>query len=383
MKIPLLLQVVIAVSLGLALGAVVPLPVVRAFITFNGFFSEYLEFCIPLIILALVTGGISGLGLRSGPLVLITVAIAYGSTLFSGFFTFFSCRAIFPVLLSGMSIDAAAVDGASTDILPFFTVALEPLMNVMTALTFAFLLGLGIAARGAKTLQACVTESQQIIESVIQYTIIPLLPLFIFGIFLKMTALGAAGATIAVFGKAICVIFALHVLLILIQYCVAGIIARRNPLSLLWNMLPAYATALGTSSSAATIPVTLRQTLLNGVRPTIAQFCVPLCATIHLAGSTMKITAFAMTVVLLSGQPISLSLFTQFIFLLGVTMVAAPGVPGGAIMAATAVLQSVLGFSDPQVALMITLYIATDSFGTACNVCGDGAIAVVLDRIAK
>ena len=383
MRIPLLLQVVIAVALGLILGTVVPLPVVRAFLTFNGIFAEYLEFCIPLIILALVSGGISGLGTHSGKLVLITVAIAYGSTLFSGFFTYFSCQAVFPSLLNyDMTISSMSLKGIHADILPYFNINIEPLMNVMTALTLAFVIGLGIAACKAKTLLECVTESQRIIETVIQYTIIPFLPLFIFGIFLKMTAMGDAARTIAVFGKVICVIFALHVLLLLIQYVTAGAIGRKNPFRLLWTMLPAYATALGTSSSAATIPVTLKQTILNGVRPAIAQFCVPLCATIHLAGSTMKITAFAMTVVLLSGQPLNTATFAQFICLLGITMVAAPGVPGGAIMAATAVLQSVLGFNEQNIALMITLYIATDSFGTACNVCGDGAISVVVDRIA-
>ena len=145
-------------------------------------------------------------------------------------------------------------------------------------------------------------------------------------------------------------------------------------------MLPAYFTALGTSSSAATIPVTLRQTEKNGVSRGVAGFVVPLCATIHLSGSAMKITACALTVCLLGGMPHGIGHFTHFILMLGIVMVAAPGVPGGAIMAALAPLESILGFDPNAQALMIALYIAMDSFGTACNVTGDGAIAVALNR---
>ena len=382
MKIPLLVQVIIAVCLGLLLGRYLPTPIVRSFVTFNGVFSEYLSFTIPLIILSLVAAGIAGLGAKSGRLLLITVAIAYGSTLFSGFMTYFSCEFSFPKLLAGVTVSAPGEEELINKLTPFFDVHIEPIMGVMTALVMAFMFGMGAAVCKAQTMKKFIDDAQKIIEAVIQYTIIPLLPLFIFGIFLIMSATDRTDTIVPVFGKVIIVVIILHVALLLIQYCIAGSIARRNPFKLLWNMLPAYATALGTSSSAATIPVTLRQTLKNGVHPAIAHFCVPLCATIHLAGSTLKITAFAMAVVLISGGTLTLTQFAPFIFLLGITMVAAPGVPGGAIMAATALLQSVLGFSPDNVALMITLYIATDSFGTACNVCGDGAIAVVVNQIS-
>lgn len=382
MKIPLLVQVILAVFFGLLMGNYLPIPVVRVFMTFNGVFSEYLGFTIPLIILSLVAAGIAGLGARSGWLLLTTVAIAYGSTLFSGFLTYFSCEYSFPKLLAGVTVNAPEQAETVDKLAPFFDVAIEPIMGVMTALVMAFMFGMGTAVCKAETMKKFIDDAQKIIETVIQYTIIPLLPLFIYGIFLKMSATDKSDTIVPIFGKVIVVVIILHVALLLIQYCVAGAVARRNPFKLLWNMLPAYATALGTSSSAATIPVTLRQTLKNGVHPAIAHFCVPLCATIHLAGSTLKITAFAMAVVLISGGALTLSKFAPFICLLGITMIAAPGVPGGAIMAATALLQSILGFNDENVALMITLYIATDSFGTACNVCGDGAIAVVVNRIS-
>ena len=150
---------------------------------------------------------------------------------------------------------------------------------------------------------------------------------------------------------------------------------------MLKHMLVAYATALGTQSSVATIPVTLCQAEKIGVRAEIAGFVIPLCATIHLSGSTMKIVACALAIVIMSGQAVSLEQFAGFICMLGITMVAAPGVPGGAIMAALGILESMLGFGQAELALMIALYIAMDSFGTACNVTGDGAIAVIVDKI--
>ena len=219
----------------------------------------------------------------------------------------------------------------------------------------------------------------QLIENII----VPLLPLFILGIFVSMTFSGKVFSVLSVFISIIGVIFALHILLLLLQYTIAAVLTKRNPFKLLATMMPAYFTALGTQSSAATIPVALEQTLKNGVSEKIAGFVIPLCATIHLSGSTMKITACAMALMILEGRPIDFTLFVGFIFMLGITMVAAPGVPGGAIMAAVGILQTMLGFNEEMIGLMIALYIAMDSFGTACNVTGDGAIALIIDKITK
>lgn len=251
----------------------------------------------------------------------------------------------------------------------------------MTALLLSFTIGLGLSYISGNTLREAFNDFQKIITILIEAVIIPLLPLHIFGIFLNMTVSGQVMSIITMFLKVIIVIFVLHVLLLLIQFTVAGSISGRNPFRLLKNMLPAYATALGTQSSA-TIPVTLAQTVKNGVRETIAIFVVPLCATIHLSGSTMKITACAMAIMYMAGEPVTFAGMAGFIMMLGITMVAAPGVPGGAIMAALGLLQSMLGFNETLQALMIALYIAMDSFGTACNVTGDGAIAIVVDKIA-
>ena len=202
-------------------------------------------------------------------------------------------------------------------------------------------------------------------------------------IFLGMTFSGEAYHILLVFAQIILVILVLHIVILLYEYLLAGGLSHKNPFKLLLNMLPAYFTALGTSSSAATIPVTLKQTLKNGVTDGIAGFTIPLCATIHLSGSMMKITCCALTICLINGMPCNLPLFLNFIFVLAICMVAAPGVPGGAVMAALGPLASVLGFNADMQALMIALYIAMDSFGTACNVTGDGAIAIVVDKIFR
>lgn len=381
-RISLLGQVLIAIAAGILLGQFLPIPLARVFVTFNGLFGNFLNFAIPLIIIGLIIPAIADLGKGAGRLLLITALIAYGSTIFSGFFTYFTGEAIFPRLIAGSAQSAAAIDSsAATTLKPFFTVEMPAPFDIMTALLLSFCIGLGLSAIQGNTLRMAASDLRDIISLLIEKVIIPLLPLHIFGIFLNMTLSGQVASIISVFVKIIVVIFVLHILLLLIQFSLAGLVARKNPLRLLKNMLPAYATALGTQSSAATIPVTLAQTLKNGVSKNIATFVIPLCATIHLSGSTMKITACAMAIMMMAGMPIHTLDFSGFILMLGITMVAAPGVPGGAIMAALGILESMLGFDETAQALMIALYIAMDSFGTACNVTGDGAIAVVVDRI--
>lgn len=380
-RISLLWQVLIAIVAGIVLGQFLPAPVARLFVTFNGLFGNFLNFIIPLIIIGLIIPAIADLGKGAGRLLLITALIAYGSTVFSGFFTYFTGEAIFPRLIAQSAQTATVNNPGEMALKPFFTVEMPAPFDIMTALLLSFCIGLGLSAIPGNTLRMAAADLRDIVTLLIEKVIIPLLPLHIFGIFLNMTISGQVASIISVFVKIIIVIFVLHILLLLIQFSLAGLVARKNPLRLLKNMLPAYATALGTQSSAATIPVTLAQTLKNGVSKNIATFVIPLCATIHLSGSTMKITACAMAIMMMAGIPIHTLDFSGFIFMLGITMVAAPGVPGGAIMAALGVLEGMLGFDETAQALMIALYIAMDSFGTACNVTGDGAIAVVVDRI--
>ena len=380
-KIGLLPRIIIAIITGTLLGLIFPEPLVGVFVTFNGIFASFLFFCIPLIIVGLIVPGIADLGKSAGWLLAVTTAIAYGSTLFSGFFTYFSCRAIFPGLIGNDRLLTDVTNPESTALAPYFTIEMPPVFGVMTALILAFILGIGIAADKGDTLKAALSELKKIVERIITTIIIPILPVYIFGIFLSMSYSGTAFVIIALFGKIVGVIFALHILLLLIQFCTAGLIAKRNPFRALLTMMPAYMTALGTSSSAATIPVTLRQVKKLNIREDVADFYVPLGATIHLAGSTMKIVAMSLAICMLTGRSYDLGLYTGFIMMLGVLMVAAPGVPGGAIVTAIGTLQAMMGFDEVAIGLITALYIAIDSFGTACNVTGDGAIILVLDKI--
>lgn len=379
----LLFRVFLAIVLGIIFGLYLPESITRIFTTFNAFFGQFLNFAIPLIIMGLIMPAISDLGKGAGKLLLLTTAIAYGSTLFSGFMTYFATSNIFPQLLESHVNDVAQVAEVGRELTPYFSILIPPVLDVMSALVLAFVIGLGLSFQENSSLKLVVKDFEKIIMQLIAKVIVPLLPLFILGIFASMAFSGQVVSILRVFMSIIGVIFALHVLLLLIQYTIAGAFTKKNPIRLLGRMMPAYFTALGTQSSAATIPVTLQQALKNGVSEKIAGFVIPLCATIHLSGSIMKVTACALALMILHGMPISFPLFAGFIFMLGVAMIAAPGVPGGAIMAAVAILQSMLGFNEEMLGLMIALYIATDSFGTACNVTGDGAIALVVDKITK
>jgi serine/threonine transporter len=381
-RIGLLPRVIIAILLGIVLGYFLPAPAVRVFLTFNSIFSQFLGFMIPLIIIGLVTPAIAGIGKGAGKMLLATVVIAYVDTVIAGSLSYGTGSWLFPSMIASTGGSMPHIDKA-TELAPYFTITIPAMVDVMSGLVFSFIVGLGIAYGGLRTLENVFNEFKHIIEKVIEKAIIPLLPYYIFGVFLNMTHNGQARQVLLVFSQIIIVILVLHVLILIYEFCIAGALTKQNPFRLLWNMLPAYLTALGTSSSAATIPVTLAQTEKAGVRKEVAGFVIPLCATIHLSGSAMKITACALTICLLTGLPHDMGLFIYFILMLSIIMVAAPGVPGGAIMAALAPLASILGFNDEAQALMIALYIAMDSFGTACNVTGDGAIAIAINKLFK
>ena len=323
--IGLLPRIIIAIILGILFGNFLPASLVRLFVTFNAIFSEFLNFSIPLIIVGLVTIAIADIGKGAGRMLVVTALIAYGATLFSGFLSYFTGMAVFPSLIeTGVPLEEVS---ESQGILPYFSVGIPPLMNVMTALVLAFTLGLGLAHLKSEVLKNAARDFQEIVIRMISAVILPLLPIYIFGIFLNMTHSGQVFGILMVFIKIIGVIFLLHIFLLVFQYSIAALFVRKNPLKLLGRMMPAYFTALGTQSSAATIPVTLEQSRKNGVSADIAGFVIPLCATIHLSGSTLKIVACALALMIMQGMPHDFPLFAGFIFMLGITMVAAPGVP--------------------------------------------------------
>lgn len=378
-KFGLLPRILLAIVLGIALGSF--LPESRGLLTFNDFFSQFLGFFIPILIVGLVAPSIAEVGNSAGRMLLLTALLAYGSTVVAGFASYFTGATLFPSMIDASA--ATQLSAQSSTLTPYFSVQIPPLMDVMTALVLAFIVGLGMAYLKGNVIREASFEFREIVTKTIATVIIPLLPIYIFGIFYNMAASGEVMRVVSLFVKIIVVIFVLHILWLVALYVVAGLVSGKNPFKMLGTMLPAYFTALGTQSSAATIPVTLAQAVRMGVREEVAGFVVPLCATIHLSGSMLKIVACALALMMMQGMEYNFSIFAGFIMMLGITMVAAPGVPGGAIMAALGVLTSILGFGPADQALMISLYIAMDSFGTACNVTGDGALAMIIDRIKK
>ena len=375
----LILKLIAGIVLGMLCGLYAPHELTRLLITFKGLFGELLFFTVPLLILFFITSGIAALPRNSGKLLSRTVGFAYLSTITAGTLAFLVASVVVPMLTQA---NTAATAADTAHLSAFIEMDIPPAMSVMTALVLAFIFGLGIAATQAAQLKQLSDQGRDVIQLLLENVIIPFLPLYIAGEFAQMAAAGTVFGTLKTFGIILLLAVAMHWCWIITLYTIAGIKAGKSPFALIKNMMPAYFTALGTMSSAATIPVSLQATKANGVKPDVANFTVPLCATIHLSGSTITIVSCAMAVVTMVNGLEMPSLLTvlPFIFMLGVVMLAAPGVPGGAVMSAVGLLGSMLGFGDAAIALMIALYMAQDSFGTACNVTGDGAIAVLVDN---
>lgn len=377
----LLFRIIVAIILGIACSFFFPDGLARVFVTFNGLFGNFLDLFIPVLIFALITPAIAGIGRSAGRWLGITAGIAYASTIISGLVAFGVATLTYGWLLGNDSYDTL-VDIDEGALEPFFDIEMPAPFEVMTALILAFCIGLAMTAVKSDVLYTASRELESIVMKVVKTFIIPLLPIFIFGVFLSMGMNGHLVDVISAFIKVLLLATVMTILFILAQYLFAGAVTGRNPFKALWTMMPAYATALGTSSSAATIPVTLESARKNGVPDNVAGFVVPLCATTHLAGSMMKIALFALAVIHIFDLDIGTMQFIGFLLLLGIMMIAAPGVPGGAIMAAVGVLGDQLGFTADHIAIMIAAYIAIDSFGTAANVTGDGAIAMIVAKIS-
>src|SRR5690625_1331967 len=377
----LLIKIIIAIALGILLGAFVPEWAIKVFATFNDIFGSFLGFVIPLIIIGFIIPGIGSLGKGAGKLLGITALVAYASTIIAGIVAYFIAKGLYPTMLKGQS--ATNLDDPSEGLISgyledFF---IEPPLDVLTALILSFVVGIGIAVINGQALLNVMDEFKNIIEVVISKVIIPLLPFHIFGIFANMTYAGQVSTIISVFAKVFILIIILHLLYLVSIYITAGAMSKQNPFHMLKTMSPAYFTALGTQSSAATIPVTLHSAKQLKVRHNVADFTIPLLANIHLAGSTITIVCTGLAVMFIQGDIASFGMIVQFILVLGVTMIAAPGVPGGAVMAAVGLREPMVGFGPRMVSLMIALYLAQDSIGTACRSTGDGAITTIVDTL--
>lgn len=379
----LLPKLIIAIILGIIVGYIFPAPLVRILVTFNSIFGNFLNFVIPLIIVGFVVPGIAELGTSAGKLLGLTVILAYGSSVLSGIFAYFVSTGILPKIID-FSSSVAAGNPEEKLLKAFFEIEMPPLFDVMSAILIAFILGIGMSALKDKTMFNFFNGFQDIVKRVIEKVIIPFLPIHIAGIFANMTFAGEVAQILSVFGRVFIIILLSHWVIILVQFFIASTYSGKIGVGeMIKNQIPAYFTAIGTQSSAATIPVNVETAKNNGVAKGIREFVIPLCATIHLSGSTITLTTCALAVMMMHSMPISFGKMIGFILMLGIAMVAAPGVPGGAVMAALGILQSMLGFSETQLALMIALYITQDSFGTACNITGDNAIAMIVDKAAQ
>lgn len=397
-KIPLILWIVIAIGAGVliglftpgmisgindATGAAIPTDfIVQLFVSFSTVFSAFLSFAIPLIIIGFIVPGIGSLAQGAGKMLGITVGLAYLSSILAGFLALTCALLLYPIILQGQQL--ASFDNPENALSTgYVSIQLTPIMGVLSALILSFILGLGITALKTRAMLNLFEDFQVIVEKMLSYVIIPLLPVHIVGVFANMTLAGQVAKILTVFVWVFAMIFILHWVTLTLQYSVAGAVSRRNPFKMLKTMMPAYFTAIGTQSSAATIPVTVRSAKKAGVSARVADFAIPLCATIHLSGSMITITSCAVAVLFMTGKGPDFGSLAPMVLVLGVMMVAAPGVPGGGVMTAIGLLESMLGFDSSMIALMIALYLAQDSLGTATNVTGDATIATLTERISK
>ena len=390
-KLGLLSKLLIAIVIGILFGQFLPVWFCRIVVTASTIFSTFLSFVIPLMILAYVTMGIANLKSGAGRLLLVTVCLAYCSTLIAGSGSYFVASTLFPSFMSPDALEQIAAT-AGNSLETYFSLEIPPLFDTLSAVVLAFVLGLCLSTLRGKTigdtLYNAVSDFSGIIDQVLHAVIIPLLPLYICGTFTNMTKSGQTFAILGILWKVFLVVILMHLVCIFLQFLAAGAVSGKNPFVLLKNQIPGYTTALGTQSSAATIPVNLQCAAADGISEEIRNFVVPLCANIHMAGSMITITACATAVCLMNQIPIGLHTVVPFIMTLGIAMVASPGAPGGSIMTALPFLYMVFGpeagdVNGPICAIMVALYITQDSFGTACNVSGDNAIGVIVETIYR
>lgn len=386
-KIGLVPKLIIGIIAGILIGSFAPEFLVKVLVTASSLFSAFLKFVIPFIIIGFVTAGIADLATGAGKLLGVTTGIAYGSTIVAGTLAFIVASLIFPSFIDP-SVASQIGDPEAGMLEPIFTIPLSPMVDVTAAIVFSFTMGLGISALRnndkGEILYNLFQEFQEIITKVLSTIIIPLLPIYIAGTFANITYAGQVWNILSIFWRVYLVVIPLHIVYLIIQFTTAGFVTGKNPLKMLKNQIPGYLTAVGTQSSAATIPVNVECAKNNGVSKEIREFCVPLCATIHLSGSIISVTSFAVAVLMMNDMDHGFSTVFPFILMLGIAMVAAPGAPGGAIMSALPFLPMIGIPSDGGLAsLMIALYLTQDSFGTAANVSGDNAIAAVVDHLNK
>jgi Na+/H+-dicarboxylate symporter len=378
MKVGIIGKLLIAMAIGVLLGLWEPDWTFRGLNSFSGTFSKFIKFFVPFIIVGLVTPAIAETGKGAGRLLLATMGIAYASTLFAGVFAFGVSDFVFPRILDGTLSKIADTRSFPA----YFVFDIPPLMDVTTALFTAFIFGLAMVTVDSPYLKNTFNEIREAVTLTLRKVLIPLLPLYILAVMADLTASGKLAVVGGGCVKIMAMALAVTTSILILQYLFAGLVSGRNPLKLLWNMLPAYLTGWGCCSSAATLPVTLRQTRKNGVSDKITDLVIPLCANVHLAGSMANMVVYTAGIIVLGGGTIDFGSYIHFMLMLSVIAVASPGVPGGVVLASAAIAESALGFTPERYALVIAAYMALDGMGTACNLTGDCAIATIVDRLS-
>ncbi len=340
--------------------------------------GQLIFYAVPLVIIGFIAPSITRLGHNASKMLSTAIVIAYVSSIGAAFFAMLVGYTIIPMLSIPKEV-AGLLNLPKT----LFVLNIPAIMSVMTALVTAIVLGITTLWTKAATMEKLLSEFESIMMAVVSKMIIPILPLFIAGTFAQLAFEGSLTRQLPVFLQIILIAICGHFVWLALLYIIGGMISKRNPREVFKHYGPAYLTAVGTMSSAATLPVSLSCARKSKVlsRDTV-DFIIPVGATIHLCGSVLTETLFCMTIAyLLTGAMPALGTMILFAILLGVFAIGAPGVPGGTVMASLGIVISVLGFQENGVALLLAIFALQDSFGTACNVTGDGAIALMVDGI--
>lgn len=380
----LLVGVIAGVLVGLLLsstdGNSFSRAILNIVVTLKYILNQIINFCIPLIIIAFIAPSITQMGKNASKLLLIAVTIAYTSSVGAAFFSAASGYLLIPHL----SISSTA-DGLKELPATVFELSIPQIMPVMSALVFSIMVGLAAAWTKAKLISNILEEFQKIVLAIVSKIMIPILPFFIGLTFCGLSYEGSITKQVPVFLKIIIIVLIGHYIWMTLLYTIAGLYSKKNPIEVIRHYGPAYLTSIGTMSSAATLAVALQCAGKSKVlRKDMVSFGIPLFANIHLCGSVLTEVFFCMTVSkILYGTIPSAGTMILFCVLLGIFAIGAPGVPGGTVMASLGLITGVLGFNDTGTALMLTIFALQDSFGTACNVTGDGALTLILTGYAE
>ena len=376
----LVFKLLIAVVLGIVVGMVSNEPVMNVIVTIKSIFSQLILFAVPLIIIGFIAPSIAQLKSNASKLLTLAVGLAYLSSVGAA-----ALSAVAGYLIIPKMQISPAIEGLKELPELLFNLQIDPIMSVMSALVLSVMLGLATSWSKATLIEDVLNEFQKVILAIVSKIIIPILPIFIASTFATLSYEGSITKQLPVFLGVILIAIVGHFIWMTVLYSIAGLVTRKNPKEVFKHYGPAYLTAIGTMSSAATLPVALSCAKKSKVlRPDIINFGVPLFANIHLCGSVLTEVFFVITVSqILYGKLPSIASMILFIVLLGVFAIGAPGVPGGTVMASLGLITSVLGFDETGTALMMTIFALQDSFGTACNVTGDGALTLILTGYAE